>query len=369
MGQLFSVLLPLTCRWPMLPNWLGIALAILTAAAPHFAELRQPPVPPSPQAPRLSPLVTAEGKPFPDRSAWRKARKALKAEWQEILGPFPHSVPLNPVELSREEQPDHTRLRLRYAVDAETQTEAYLLLPKGFKGRRPGMVVLHQTTNNHLEEPVGLQGRESMHLALHLVRRGYVCIAPRNYLWSRPGLGYQQVTDELLRNGAGFRWKTGLARMTWDAIRATDLLATRPEVDAKRLGSIGHSLGGKEVLYHAAFDERVRAAVSCEGGAGLSFSNWDADWYLGKQISSPGFRRDQHEVIALIAPRAFLLIGGGSADGAQSWPYVEGTLPVWRLFGAEERLGLLRHDQGHDFPAPGPVREQVYGWLDHWLSH
>ena len=39
-----------------------------------------------------------------------------------------------------------------------------------------------------------------------------------------------------------------MAKMTWDAIRATDLLLTGPEVDPARIGSIGHSLGGKEVL-------------------------------------------------------------------------------------------------------------------------
>src|SRR5207237_6527129 len=122
--------------------------------------------------------------------------------------------------------------------------------------------------------------------------------------------------------------------------RGTDLLLSRPEVDPARICSIGHSLGAKEVLYHAAFDDRIRAAVSCEGGIGLSFSNWDADWYLGRQIHAPGFRHDHQELLALIAPRAFLLVGGGSADGPQSWPYVEAALPVWRLFGAEERLGL-----------------------------
>jgi hypothetical protein len=159
--------------------------------------------------------------------------------------------------------------------------------------------------------------------------------------------------------------------MTWDAIRATDVLAARPEVDRRRLASVGHSLGGKEVIYHAAFDERIRAAVSCEGGAGVTFSNWDAVWYLGTQVRDAAFTAsgtDNHQVIALIAPRAFLLIGGESADGARSWPYVEANLPVWRLFGAEERLGLLRHRFGHDFPPPGPERDLVYGWLDHWLS-
>ena len=352
----------------MQPFLLDFFLILALASGLFYPELRRPPEPRSPKAPVLSPLAAPDGSLLRDRSDWLAIRKKTLADWQEILGTFPPRVPLATTVLSREELADHTRLLLRYAVDAHTETEAYLLLPKGFQGRRPGMVVLHQTTSNHMEEPVGLQGREPMHLALQLVRKGYVCIAPRNFLWSRPGATYQQVTDELLQPGAGFHWKTGLARMTWDAIRATDVLVARGEVDGKRIGNIGHSLGGKEVLYHAAFDSRIRAAISCEGGAGLTFSNWDADWYLGKQIRAAGFHRDQHEVIALIAPRAFLLLGGESADGAQSWPYIEQCLPVWRLFGAEERLGLLRHGQGHDFPGPGPVREQVYGWLEHWLE-
>ena len=108
--------------------------------------------------------------------------------------------------------------------------------------------------------------------------------------------------------------------------------------------------------------------MSCEGGVGLSFSNWDADWYLGAQIRDPGFHHDNHEVLALAAPRPVLIIGGESADGARSWPYLEAALPVWRLFGAEERLGLLRHGLGHEFAPPGAVRERIYQWLDHWLA-
>jgi pimeloyl-ACP methyl ester carboxylesterase len=160
-----------------------------------------------------------------------------------------------------------------------------------------------------------------------------------------------------------------MAKMLWDARRAVDVLAARPEVDARRLGCIGHSLGGKEALYLAAFEPRIRAAVSCEGGIGIPFSNWEADWYLGQQAQSPTFGMDHDSLLlALVAPRAFLLIGGSSADGPQSWPYVEAALPAWRLQQAEERLGLFLHPHGHDFPPPGPEREQVYRWLDHWLA-
>ena len=51
----------------------------------------------------------------------------------------------------------------------------------------------------------------------------------------------------------------------------------------------------------AAFDERFKVAVFSEGGIGLTFSNWDAPWYLGPRIRQPGFAREHHELLALIA--------------------------------------------------------------------
>jgi dienelactone hydrolase len=265
---------------------------------------------------------------------------------------------------------------VRYRTDAASRAEEFVLVPKGFSGSRPGAVVLHQTTDETILQAAGVTGREAMHIGLHLVRRGYVCVVPRNFLWSRPGIEYLKVTHDAIREGG---YRTGMAKMLWDAVRATDLLAGWPHVDSRRIASIGHSLGGKEALYHAAFDSRIRAAVSCEGGIGLSFSNWDADWYLGQQIRDQAFGRDHHELLALIAPRAFLLIGGDpgqpltgargeAADGVRSWPYLEAALPFWKLTGDEDRLGLLTFPGGHDFPPPGPDRELVYRWLDHWLK-
>jgi dienelactone hydrolase len=328
-----------------------------TGAGRRFEGLRERP---AGQFQALPPLGGTE-----TRAAWERQRIELRRAWDDIIGPLPvpaQRVPLNTEIISTEDLQDHTRLRLRYSVDARTRTEAYLLLPNGAgeKSPRPAMVCLHPTSKATMRTVVGLEGREQVHYALHLVRRGYVCIAPRNFLWEVEGETWQQAAERVKRDG----WRTGMARMVFDAIRATDVLLERPEVDPKRVGTIGHSLGGKEALYHAAFDERIVASISCEGGVGLKLSNWEADHYLGAQIRSPDFRHDNHEVMSLIAPRALLVIGGESADGAFSWPFIEACLPVWRLHGAEERLGLLRHDEKHNFPAPGPVRERVWEWLD-----
>lgn len=305
-----------------------------------------------------------------DLKAWDARRAEIRQAWEKILGPMPAQVPLDVEIVSREELDDHSRLLLRYRNDATSTNDAYLLVPRGLEGKRPGVVCFHPTSKTSLKDTVGLANREGVHHALHLVRRGYVCIAPRNYLWAVEGRSWQQAAKDAKKDGP---YTTGMAKMLFDAMRAVDVLIERPEVDAARIGAIGHSLGGKEALYLPAFDERVVASISCEGGVGLPLSNWDADWYLGKQIKAPGFSRDNHEVMALIAPRAILIVGGESADGAQSWPYVEAALPVWRLYGdppdgAVDRVGLLRHDEKHNFPSPGPKRELAYGWLDHWLK-
>jgi hypothetical protein len=225
------------------------------------------------------------------------------------------------------------------------------------------VVVLHSTVDHTIRQPAGLEGPADKHIALHLARRGYVAFCPRCFLWqySEPKR-LATAVDWLHRRHPGV---TGMAKMLFDARRAVDLLASQPDVSPGRLGAIGHSLGAKEALYLAAFDPRVRAVVSSEGGIGLTYSNWDAPWYLGDPIKRPGFPLDHGQLFALAAPRAFLLIGGDSADGAVSWPYIEAALPVWSLLGSPAAIGLLNHHQGHAFPA---LAQQCSDqWLDWYL--
>jgi hypothetical protein len=67
-------------------------------------------------------------------------------------------------------------------------------------------------------------------------------------------------------------------------------------------------------------------------------------------VKEPGFALEHHQLMALIAPRAFLLLGGESADGDKSWPFIEGTLPIYKLLGAPDELGWLNHRAGHRYP-------------------
>jgi pimeloyl-ACP methyl ester carboxylesterase len=187
-----------------------------------------------------------------------------------------------------------------------------------------------------------------------------VVICPRCFLWEDAGRpDFEARAKEHQRRHPGMR---GIAKMLYDAQRAVDLLETLNEVDPKRIGAAGHSLGAKEALYLAAFDERIRAAVSSEGGIGTRYSNWNAPWYWG---DDEFFGREHHDLLACVAPRAFLLIGGNSADGDRSWPFIEAVLPAYRLYGEPCAIGLYNHRQGHTIPPLAAQR--VYEWLTAYL--
>jgi hypothetical protein len=319
-----------------------------------------------PHAPRPVPLLfDAENRPITTVEGWDRRRVELSKAWRAFLGAIPGPRPDNTLKVVKEDRLEGViRQLVTYESERGLSVEAYLLRPDGPGRGRPAAVVLHSTADWNIRQPAGLQGPEELFIGLHLARRGYVAFCPRNFLWQYGRPGKLEMAVEWLRQR--HPRVTGMAKMLFDATRAVDLLSAQPDVNSGRIGAIGHSLGAKEVLYLAAFDERVRASVSSEGGIGLGFSNWDAPWYLGDTIRRPGFSLDHAQVLAMCAPRAFLWVGGQSADGDQSWPYVAAALPVWRLKGAPEAIGLFNHRQGHAFPAV--ARSHANEWLDWFLS-
>lgn len=302
-----------------------------------------------------------KGRPATARSVlrtWEEERAKLEQAWRSLLGTGPRHAPeLSPQVIEAEGHPAVLRIRLRYQVLTGVWTEAFLIEPLRDAGPRPGVVVFHSTNPAAHEQPAGRADRPWLHLALLLARHGYVVLAPRCFIFE-PGDTYAGHARRLLSRWP--RW-TGMGRMLWDGGRALDLVEKHPRVDRQRLAAVGHSLGAKETLYLAAFDRRVRAAVFSEGGISLKFSNWDAPWYLGDQIRALSLERDHDELLKLIAPRWFLLIGGGAADGQKSRPYVERARDVYRKLGVSDRLRLFVHDKGHRLPAE--AREAMLRFL------
>jgi dienelactone hydrolase len=324
----------------------------------------------------IAPLLIDEaGKAIATRESWEGKRKQVRGEWLKFLGPMPEPRPAVKLEVLKSEFVGSdqvtariTRQLVRYEGEPGLFVEGYLLKPVVNHNEtlpRPGIVALHQTTKASIDEVAGVSGPESMQIGLKLAQRGFVVFCPRCFLW-------QSVTDyneAVAKHRERHPQSLGMAKMLYDAMRGVDVLESLPDVDKKRIGAVGHSLGAKETLYLAAFDERIKAAVASEGGTGFRSTNWDAPWYLGPAIRDANFPLNHHQLLALIAPRPFLILAGetglGSVDGDRSWPLIEAALPVWQLYGKSPRLGLFNHHQGHSIP---PLAfERIAEWLETYL--
>jgi dienelactone hydrolase len=312
-------------------------------------KIQRPPAARPKEMPQLSPLLQgADGERINSKSGWIKKRARLRDEWLSVLGPWPkEKCPLKMKVLATEALPGFTRQYLKYQVEPNVYVQGYLLTPKDRKGKLPAIVVFHPTTKQKAKIVAGVDlSVPEKTQGLQLVGRGYVVLCPENFIFNGSA-NYEGNVAVLKQQHPDW---TGMGKMVWDGIRAVDLLESLPNVDKQRIGAIGHSLGAKEALYSAAFDERIKAAVSSEGGLGLRFSNWEAPWYLGKAIQQPDFRLENHQVLSLVAPRAFLLLAGDFADTDKSWAFIEAVQPVFQLLGAPENVGWFNHHLGHRYP-------------------
>jgi dienelactone hydrolase len=154
---------------------------------------------------------------------------------------------------------------------------------------------------------------------------------------------------------------------------ALDYLCTRPEVDTKRIGATGISMGSTRSWWLAAVDERIACAV---GVACLTrYQNLLAHGQLrqhGVYYYVNGLLKhfDSEGVIALIAPRPFLALtgeldAGSPADGIRTIEEQVGK--VYAALGAKERFrSVLYQDTGHVYtPA---MRKELLAWLGRWLG-
>ncbi len=359
----------------------GCALTCLSLPRPSFAaeerdvpwlaEVQQPP-----NNARLvntgylEPLLVADDKtPIRTVTQWRQRREAIRRRWLKFLGPMPERPAVKLTVLSEDRPEGCHRQLVRYESEPRLPVEGYLLRPEPLgKEQRAAVVVLHATSSNNIDEVAGVKGPEMQALGLRLAQQGFVVFCPRCYLWQ----GVRNI-DEAIEN---FRKRhpgtLGMHKMLYDAQRGVDVLSSLPEVDPRRIGATGHSLGAKETLYLAAFDERIRAAVASEAGIGLTFSDWEDPRYLGSGIQAVDFKLNHHQLLGLIAPRPFLILAGEAGppapstdDGDRTWLFVEPVLPVYRLYGEPARLGLYNHRQGHTIPAK--AFERMSEWLRIYL--
>ncbi len=306
------------------------------------------------------------------RKDWGVRRSHIVANLERVMGKLPAGpAPTVEVQVFEEERlPLYVRKKIAYRSEGNDFVPAYLLIPHGRGKRLPAVVCLHQTTRIGKGEPAGIGGKPDLHYARELAERGYVAIAP-----DYPNFGDYRFDP--YANGYSSATMKGI----WNHMRAVDVLETLPEVDSKRIGAIGHSLGGHNTLFLGVFDQRVKAMVTSCGFNSFrkymrgDLTGWSHKGYMPRIASDYGKDPDRvpfdfTEILGALAPRAVFVnapIGDANFEVSGVKDCEAAARPVYdRVFHKPDRLVVVYPEAKHEFPRA--TREQAYRFLDRWLK-
>jgi len=327
---------------------------------------------------------------------WRKRRRPeLLRLWTTVLGKLGpgrrdrkwfgdirHAVLHETTDLGT-----YTRIALDLPIEKDFLQPHVLLLPKRHgSGRFPAVICWTSTTPDYTA-PEQWWGQ-------WLVEHGYVVLTGWSFIRHyRDGATYSTGAVQKLYDRFG-HWLS-MAKMVHDARSEAAYLRSLKQVDSRRIGFMGFSLSAKAALYVAAFAPEFKAIVALDPHTAMNGgSNWYAPWYLdwlhvfpdiptaehtvlsllNPDPSRPGFEHDHHEILALAAPRALLVIGGrgdsedggGDSDDRQSWGYYNRAKEVYRLLGVPDRLRFVLTSDGHHPNGPA-IDPEWRGFLDQYL--
>jgi hypothetical protein len=305
-------------------------------------------------------------------SNWQQRRTTILQAMQEVMGPLPGADKRCELDVRVEEETDcgkYTRRRLTYAAEPGSRVPAYLLVPaSAVRGveKLPAVLALHQTHALGHKVVVGLGNSPNDEYGVELALRGFVVLAPAyprlaNYQPDLPALGYQ----------------SGTMKAIWDNIRALDLISGLPYVRTNGFAAIGHSLGGHNGVFTAAFDERIKVVVSSCGLDSFqdymdgNIKGWTSDRYMPRlrDYSLSAIPFDFPEILGAIAPRVCFL-SAPMGDTNFKWRSVQrvanAARPIYELHGLPNNLRVEHPDCGHEFPRQ--QRQTAYELIERALA-
>ncbi|HZE99075.1 MAG TPA: prolyl oligopeptidase family serine peptidase [Planctomycetota bacterium] len=303
----------------------------------------------------------------------RKRQEDLRAKFIQALGGFPEKTPLNAKVVGSVAGDGFRVDKVLYESRPDHHVTGVLYIPEG-KGPFPGVLI----PCGHSDK--GKAEEAYQRISILLAKNGFVvlCYDPigqgeRMQLLAvdgKPAIKGNTTEHTMAGIGALLVGGSCASFRIWDGIRSIDYLASRSEVDPKRLGCTGNSGGGTMTAYLMALDERIAcAAPSCYVTTlerlFATIGPQDAEQNITGQVA---FGMEHTDYVTMRAPRPTLICTGTQDyfDIQGAWTTFRESKQVYAMIGHAERVDLIEVNDKHGFSQPR--REAALRWMRRWLQ-
>jgi dienelactone hydrolase len=316
-------------------------------------------------------------------SAWKTKRRQVRNQLWELLGQLPPRPRIPDVKtLSREDRGDYVLEKFQFDNGAGATVPGYLLLPKNHSAKVPAILYCH------LHGGLYDLGKDELFMTMTnrprlpgptLASHGYAVLAIDAYCFGERNGHGPGGPDEKGKDGemTASKFNLWVGRTLWgmilrDDLMALDYLASRPEVDASRIGVTGMSMGATRAWWLMALDDRLKTGVPvCCLTRGHNLIEHELLSAHGIYYFVPNVLAhfDNEAIVALIAPRPVLFLDGDQdinapVDGIHA---IEAAVrPAYRLYGRENDFqSIIYEGQGHLYTPE--MWQKTLAWLDERL--
>ena len=294
-------------------------------------------------------------------------QKKLRSKLRQLVGEMPaKKVALAPKRLWFKKHELGTIEKIVFTSEPFSDVVGYVCLPKNVKPPYTFMICLQgHSTGMHNSIAVQRDNENKFHqvegdrdFGLGCMRRGIaaICIEQRSF-----GLRREQIQKHISSHGchdatmhALMLGRTLLGERVYDVDRTIDYLATRDDVNMKKIGVMGNSGGGTISLFSAALLPRIAFAMpSCYF---CTFKDSVMSIYHCMDNYIPGLLTiaEMSDIMGLFAPKPVVLVAGKKDDIfpiAKTKEAFKELKKIYKASGAENRCHLVIGKGGHRFYA------------------
>jgi acetyl esterase/lipase len=297
----------------------------------------------------LSPLL-----PSMTQAARNQSAAPRRRELYALLGKLPpRDRPIRAARRTESERDGYILETWDLDLNGIENVPAYLARPKQLTGRAPAVLFNHSHGGGYkIGKTEFVDGREYLQptpYAKALTDLGCVAICVDHWVFGERSHTSETDTFKSMLWRGQVLW----GMMVYDSLRAVDWLLSRADVDARRVATLGMSMGSTMAWWLAALDDRIKVTVDIN-----CLTDFQA-LLEDKGLSRHGvyyFVPDllnhftTSEINALIAPRAHLGLAGtrDKLTPLAGLDTIDRALTdVYARAGHPERWKLLRYDVEH----------------------